>query len=290
MPAQRAAVPFSDADSQRFRVIGTPLTQQFANLYFTRLGELRPSVEKSIRQKWGAQALQQCVKTLDAEPNVPVVVIGTVYKEMKRKPNILEEVTRDVLEARDTSAAESSKYCGPDDSLMLEDESGRLVLVGSPLEGSSLVTGLVLAVSGCVNASGELEVVDICAPGLAPQRPLGGADEPGDRFVALVSGLHIGDPVKDLLPLQMLLEHLTGQLGCDEVKRGPVSILSTSMSCGELLCSNFCRRHSPCIGSEATGQHRAPHHRRQCHQQPSRQERGDGKPRGSRRDEEARSC
>ena len=35
---------------------------------------------------------------------------------------------------------------------------------------------------------------------------------------ALVSGLHVGDPAKDMLPVQMLLEHLTGQLGCAEAR------------------------------------------------------------------------
>eukprot|EP00966_Prymnesium_polylepis_P170852 3949122-Prymnesium_polylepis.1 len=60
LQAERASVGYEDG-CKDFRVAGAgaQFTQQFANLYFTRLGELRPDVEKSVRRKWGADALQQ---------------------------------------------------------------------------------------------------------------------------------------------------------------------------------------------------------------------------------------
>ncbi|KAL1530659.1 hypothetical protein AB1Y20_001559 [Prymnesium parvum] len=214
VPADRATVPFVDKSREPFRLKGLPATKQFADMYFTRLGELRPSVERAVQRTWGAESLKQCVKTLDAEPDVPVLVIGTVYKEMKRKPNILEEVTRDVLDVRPADDGHH-KYCGDDDVLFLEDESGRLVLIGEALATVRVVTGVVIAVRGKVKPSGELQVSDLCFAGIAPQPPLSAAAT-SDCYVALVSGLHVGDPSKDMLPLQMLLEHLTGQLGCAE--------------------------------------------------------------------------
>lgn len=264
VPAQRPTVSYIDKSRDQFRVSGTPLTQQFANLYFTRLGELRPSIEQAIRLKWGSESLQQCVKTLDAEPEVPVVVIGTVYVEMKRKPNILEEVTRDVLEVREHAQEESSKYCSQDDAFLLEDESGRLVLTGAALATTRLVTGAVIAVRGCVKPSGELEIADICFPGLAPQSPIGAADEP-DRYVALVSGLHIGDGRKDMLPLQMLLEHLTGQLGCAEVSD---TRSRTTGPSSQPRAEKHLILHSPRTGPLATSECGETDHCWQCHQQP----------------------
>ena len=52
---------------------------------------------------------------------------------------------------------------------MLEDESGRLRLIGSPLANEMLVTGCIIAVMGTENANGDFEVVDIKVPDLPPQ-------------------------------------------------------------------------------------------------------------------------
>lgn len=45
------------------------------------------------------------------------------------------------------------------------------------------------------------------------------------RLVAVVSGLHVGHATQDMLPLQMLAEHLTGQIGCDEDHRMQANIV-----------------------------------------------------------------
>jgi DNA polymerase delta subunit 2 len=52
---------------------------------------------------------------------------------------------------------------------MLEDESGRLRLIGNPLASEMLVTGCIIAVMGTENANGDFEVVDIKVPDLPPQ-------------------------------------------------------------------------------------------------------------------------
>jgi DNA polymerase delta subunit 2 len=52
---------------------------------------------------------------------------------------------------------------------MLEDESGRLRLIGNPLMNEMLVTGCIIAVMGTENANGDFEVVDIKVPDLPPQ-------------------------------------------------------------------------------------------------------------------------
>jgi DNA polymerase delta subunit 2 len=52
---------------------------------------------------------------------------------------------------------------------MLEDESGRIRLVGEILQGQNLVTGVIIGALGAETAEGDFKVVDICFPGLAPQ-------------------------------------------------------------------------------------------------------------------------
>ena len=52
---------------------------------------------------------------------------------------------------------------------MLEDESGRIRLIGQIIEDTPLVTGVIVGVLGAETSNGDFEAVDLCFPGLAPQ-------------------------------------------------------------------------------------------------------------------------
>ncbi len=52
---------------------------------------------------------------------------------------------------------------------MLEDESGRIRLVGECLRSARLVTGVIMGALGIETNNGDFEVVDICFAGMAPQ-------------------------------------------------------------------------------------------------------------------------
>lgn len=52
---------------------------------------------------------------------------------------------------------------------MLEDESGRISLVGERVLSACLVTGVILGALGIETSNGDFEVVDLCFPGMAPQ-------------------------------------------------------------------------------------------------------------------------
>ena len=53
--------------------------------------------------------------------------------------------------------------------MTLEDESGRIRLVGDVLKSVFLVTGCIIAVLGTENVNGELDVLDLKFPDLPPQ-------------------------------------------------------------------------------------------------------------------------
>jgi DNA polymerase delta subunit 2 len=52
---------------------------------------------------------------------------------------------------------------------MLEDESGRIRLIGERLKEEGLVTGVIIGVLGMETPDGEFEVADMCYAGIAPQ-------------------------------------------------------------------------------------------------------------------------
>ena len=127
---------------------------------------------------------------------------------------------------------------------MLEDESGRINLVGEQIRSAGLVTGVILGALGMEISSGDFEVVDFCFAGMPPQPRISLPDiesmdvdceyaaplpmlthvqtiylaspSDSDEWVALVSGLEVGAPRPCDAQIQMLVEFLTGELGDSE--------------------------------------------------------------------------
>ena len=114
---------------------------------------------------------------------------------------------------------------------MLEDESGRLRLIGMPLQDSMLVTGCVIAVMGTENANGDFEIIGLKVPDLPRQPQRWERDDQEDRSaanngkrkakehhkrtegskVAIVSGLAISGELTDTLTMDLLMEYLLGE-------------------------------------------------------------------------------
>ena len=63
---------------------------------------------------------------INIEDGEEVIVVGTIYKEMALKPNVLEEYENEIaLDARaDIKTVILEDYTADDDHLILEDESG----------------------------------------------------------------------------------------------------------------------------------------------------------------------
>lgn len=107
---------------------------------------------------------------------------------------------------------------------MLEDESGRVRLVGSSLASAQLVTGAIIAALGTENANGDFEAIDIKVPDLAQQPRRWERDELDTKQngkaavkehgkIAFVSGLGITGTSSDTLSLELLTDYLLGYTG-----------------------------------------------------------------------------
>lgn len=158
---------------------------------------------------------------------------GTVYLHMALKPSILSDL---LIESYSTPPAPLAKIWSEKDEILLEDESGRVRLVGNKISVGMFVTGIVIGVLGRENKAGDFEVEEICYPGIAEKGKEKGeekmsidsnsngkgkerASEDGE-WIALISGLDLGGAtqVSDLR-VQLLSEFLIGELGDDEVSR-----------------------------------------------------------------------
>ena len=158
------------------------------------------------------------------------------------------------------------KYFSEDnrDAVMLEDDSGRIRLVGDVLRSVMLVTGCIIAVMGTENANGEFEVIDLKFADLAPQPDRWALSKPpatngvksGSKVksedvemtdthssgsggkIAVVSGLNFsGSDTSYALELNLLLEYLLGE-ALDPATQSELSHISRLIIAGNSIAAD----------------------------------------------------
>lgn len=75
--------------------------QQYGDMYFLRLTKIKPAVDQVAEAAWsgtsiGGETAKRVERVLDVRQGELCWVTGTVYMEMPLKPNILEDVSKDV--------------------------------------------------------------------------------------------------------------------------------------------------------------------------------------------------
>lgn len=65
-----------------------------------------------------------------------------------------------------------TKYKSEEDVFSIEDETGRVEIIGACLNKEFLVTGMIIGILGKEAATGTFEVIDVCLPGIPDQSPL----------------------------------------------------------------------------------------------------------------------
>ena len=75
--------------------------QQYGDMYFLRLTKIKPAVEEVAAAAWdgtvvAGEPAKRVDRVLDVRQGELCWVAGTVYMDMSLKPNILEDVSKDV--------------------------------------------------------------------------------------------------------------------------------------------------------------------------------------------------
>jgi len=197
-PFRRASLPYRALGARFLAPPGAPraFDRQYAQIYFGRYARLEPHVRARAERAWPGVPVRKILAVGDGTGE-ECVVVGTAYKDMKLRPSILDEYSRDALLAASLAGAvpgggaRGENYCGEGDALVLEDDGARMALRpaevaeeagggeaggGGPrrpaLDVDALVTGVVLAVRGTAEPGGDFVVTDVCYAGLAaPQAP-----------------------------------------------------------------------------------------------------------------------
>ena len=118
IPPRRPATAYSSLSELSKPFLIDPSSRsykhQYANIYFVRLVELRPIVEERAGERWKSVRGKSAVKFVSEHkaklagrpPLLPRIlnlqrsqlcyIVGTIYLDMPMKPNVLEDMARDV--------------------------------------------------------------------------------------------------------------------------------------------------------------------------------------------------
>jgi hypothetical protein len=189
---------------------------QYATFYFKRLSLVKDYVYQQCKKKWclngsgkRGTSLSQSVEKegtdrmtimnniLDIQPGSRAIIIGTLYKEMSKKPCI---ITNGGGVAGVLGKA-NKNYCSDDDYIVLEDSSGRIkIKTTNIVHPSKFITGSVLGLKGTVDQNGNFEAEDYTYADFNPDHLLPLPDsvdltkeidlkDPDRDYIAFVSGL-----------------------------------------------------------------------------------------------------
>ncbi|AFZ79359.1 DNA polymerase delta small subunit, putative [Theileria equi strain WA] len=212
MEVERLSGVYSDELSKRFKKNGVPYTSQYHFRTVSRLNELKPIILKTVIRCWpdikdespirDEYRIAHSVK--DAKGRC--IVIGTVYKEMKRHPSPLNAYKHDFAFKKE----EITEFTNDDDYLTLEDQTQRLIITGDFMDPHRFTSGMVLAMKGYITPEGLFNAEDYTFAGPPPLLQVPVKTE--DKFIAIISGLEVAGPNVDHDGLLLLQEFLLGNL------------------------------------------------------------------------------
>ncbi|KAF2740552.1 DNA polymeras-like protein subunit delta-2 [Polyplosphaeria fusca] len=234
--------------------------QQFADMYFLRLAQLKKAVKQKAEEAWGdfqlgGDTAKMVDRVLDVRQGELCWVVGTVYMEMGLKPNVLDDIAKEHWIAapppRQTYLSSSGQ-----DEMTIEDESGRLRMFVESLE-TNYVTGCILAALGTEQADGAFKVIATQYADL-PRQPQRWERDDSELVVAkkkvpkrekagkiaIVSGLEITGTQDDDLCLDLLVEYLNGEAA------GPREQANSSQISRVIIAGNSLSHASPILSRE----------------------------------------
>lgn len=228
--------------SEEFYIKDRNYKLQYAPLYSERLVRMRNELKKTAEAKWNNE--YKFKNLVELEKNEKCIIIGTLYKEMKNKPNILKELAAEnaavdeqddvvsdlastandqqqFIESLNKALNSNVSYIDESDQLILEDELQRIELaftkkLKNNVNKDSLCTGLVVAFLGFENEDSKFEVEDFCfkytEQVMDTNAILKTSSKDENKYILFLSGLELGDAKanENHFKLQLLIDFLSG--------------------------------------------------------------------------------
>lgn len=189
-----------------------PMTKwvQYNSLYNARLSQLKGAALDEARRLWGGMVdpdgfMSDLSGYKKGKAGSEVVVAGVLFKDMKKRPNVIEEILRakgiaSIESAEAAAEAKIEQFSTENDVLWLEENGMRVQLVVSKDQMARHATGFVIAARGSATNDGHFRMSGFCLPRTEPTAPLRSVEAAQNGpFVAFLSGLALGSTAASLL-------------------------------------------------------------------------------------------
>jgi len=233
----RQKINCAPLDSQ-FLLKQNNFENQYFSVYCQRLNVLRTKVADTAKRLWINNVADPPLllqKSIDIKPAQSVVLIGTLVKELKLLPTIIEQYTK---ERAIVPVPKDKKFVNEKDKVWLEDDSSRIQIKPGPYNAETPASwsdldfdihkyshGSVMGVKG-IEFEGVVYVEEFCVAGAPPQPDgpsLPNSEDPisadKGRYVVIMSGIAGAEP----LQLQMMLNYIQGHLGSEKEQSEVIS-------------------------------------------------------------------
>lgn len=166
--------------------------QQYNGLYKLRLKQLEGAAREEASRRWSMpkSSFLTDLTGFMSFSNREVVVVGVLFKDLKGRPNVIEEYKGSKALLNQWKEESSCLYTEKD-TLWLEDAVMRVELEVSKEHLARLATGFVVALKGTATQAGTFTMSDFCFPRMPLPAPLAAPKKDGP-YLALMSGLDFG--------------------------------------------------------------------------------------------------
>lgn len=182
-------------DNCKFGQLSGTKWEQYHNLYMVRLRQLKAAALEEARAIWSGMVAPDCFMSelsgyKRGVNGSEVVVVGVLFKDLKQRPNVIEEI-RELKTSLCVPEAvpKAESWRSENDVLWLEENGMRVQLAAGP-ETARLATGYVVAVRGSATPDGHFKLAGFCFPRAPATAAPKTALKSGS--VVLLSGLAFG--------------------------------------------------------------------------------------------------
>ena len=156
---------------------------------------MKPLIVEEAKKRFGPEVnikpLTELKSEEEKERKENILVIGTVFKQQEKKPNILTELSEDAELEVKPEKPEDTGYSADTDTLVLEDETMRVRLSGEFLLPGDVVNGVVLGALGKEVVGGKFEVEDVVFARMSGAKSEAGGGCEEEVSVCVMSGLEL---------------------------------------------------------------------------------------------------